>query len=165
MLNPITVNFSEDVQTAGSGAASTWELRAAGADGSFDTGDDVLYTLSRSASSRSVSLTVTDGPLQPGSYRFTAFAAGLLDRFGNPLDGNADGTGGDNLVRLFSVVIPAGTVLENRSNDSIPTATPLPLLEDPAGSGLFTSSIGVGCHRPERARATTGASRRSRATG
>ena len=37
---------------------------------------------------------VTDGPLQPGQYCFTAHASGLLDRVGNVLDGNADGTGG-----------------------------------------------------------------------
>ena len=39
-------------------------------------------------------------------------------------------------------------MLENRSNDSIPTATPLPLLEDPAGSGLFTSSMALGAIDP-----------------
>src|SRR5439155_7807297 len=144
VLNPITVNFSEDMQTAGLNAASTWEMRSAGPDGVFDSGDDVVYALSRSVSSRSVDLRVTDGPLQPGQYRFTAHASGLLDRFGNPLDANGDGTGGDDLVRFFSVVLPAGYALESRSNDSIPAATPLPLVEDPAGSGLFTSSIAVG---------------------
>jgi hypothetical protein len=107
-----------------------------------------VYTLSRSVGSRAVSLTVTDGPPQPGQYRFTARASGLLDRFSNPLDGNADGTGGDDLVRFFSVVVPAGSVLESRSNDSIPAATALPLLEDPAGSGLWTSSIALGAIDP-----------------
>ena len=87
--------------------------------------------------------------MQPGPYRFTALRGGLLDRFGNPLDGNGDGTGGDDLVRSFSVVIPAGQVLESRSNDSIPAATPLPLVEDPAGSGFFTSSaIALGAIDP-----------------
>ncbi len=41
ILNPITVSFSEDLQTSLSGAAGTWDLRASGADGQFDTGDDV----------------------------------------------------------------------------------------------------------------------------
>ena len=147
-LNPITLSFSEDVQTAGVNAATTWDLRAAGADDQFGTPDDVVYTLSRSGGSRSVSLTVADGPLQPGAYRFTARAAGLLDRFGNPLDGDGDGTGGDDLVRTFAVAIPAGQVLESRSNDSIPAATPLPLAEDPAGSGFLTSLIAVGALDP-----------------
>ncbi len=148
LLNPLTVYFSEDVRTSGSGAVNTWDLRAAGADGLFDTSDDEVYALSRSASSRSVSLNVSDGPLQPGEYRLTTFASGLVDRLGNLLDGNADGTGGDDLTRLFSVAIPTETVLESRSNNSIPAATPLPLLEDPVGSGLWTSSIGWGVIDP-----------------
>jgi hypothetical protein len=148
VTNPITVSFSEDMQSTGANAATTWEMRSAGIDNAFDTGDDVVYTLSRSVSSRSVDLRVTDGPLQPGQYRFTALATGLLDRFGNLLDGNSDTTGGDNFTRLFSVVIPAGTVLENRSNDSIPAATPLPMTEDPVGSGFFTSSIAIGALDP-----------------
>src|SRR5262249_34217734 len=116
--------------------------------GQFDSSDDVVYTLTRSVGSRSVSLTVTDGPLQPGAYRFTARASGLLDRFGNPLDGNGNGDGGDDLVRLFTFVMPAGTVLESRSTDSTPAATPLPLAEDPAGSGFFTSSLATGVIDP-----------------
>ena len=39
-------------------------------------------------------------------------------------------------------------MLENRSNNSIPAATPLPLFEDPAGSGFLTSSIAVGAIDP-----------------
>src|SRR5262249_39021041 len=81
-------------------------------------------------------------------YQFTAHASGLLDRFGNPLDGNADGTGGDDLVRSFSVAIPQGQVLENRSNDNLASATPLPLTEDPASSGFLTSSVALGAIDP-----------------
>ena len=147
-LNPISAVFSEDLQTAGVNSASTYELRSAGPDNTFNTPDDALYTLSPSGDSRSVSIRVTDGPLQPGLYRFTAHAAGLLDRFGNPLDGNVDGSGGDDLIRGFSVVIPQGQVIENRSNDSIPAATPLAMIEDPPGSGFLTSSIAVGSIDP-----------------
>src|SRR5207244_3025301 len=124
------------------------ELRSAGPDDQFGTGDDALYTLSPSGGSRSVSIRVTDGPLQPGRYHFTVHASGLLDRFGNSLDGNGDGTGGDDLVRSFGVVIPASQQLESRSNDSIPAATPLPISEDPAGSGFWTSSIALGVIDP-----------------
>src|SRR5205823_2153507 len=69
-------------------------------------------------------------------------------RFGNPLDGDGDGTGGDDLVRSFSVVIPAGFVLESRSDDSIPAATPISLVEDPGGSGFWTSGIALGSIDP-----------------
>ena len=148
VTNPIVLNFSEDLQTTGVNAVSTYVLRSAGADDQFDTGDDVLYTLTASGGSRSVSVRVTDGPLQPGRYQLTAQASGLIDRVGNPLDGDGDGAGGDDLVRTFAVAIPAGQVLESRSNDSIPAATPLPLAEDPAGSGFLTSLIAVGALDP-----------------
>ena len=104
--------------------------------------------LARSGGARSVNLTVTDGPLQPGLYRLMAHASGLLDRFGNPLDGNSNGVGGDDLVLHFTVAIPTGQVLESRSNDSIPAATPLPLFEDPAGGGFLTSSVALGAIDP-----------------
>jgi hypothetical protein len=123
-------------------------MRSAGNDDAFGTADDAIYTLTASGNSRAVDLRVIDGPPQPGRHRFTARAAGLLDRFGNPLDGNGDGTGGDDLVRSFNVVIPQGQVLESRSNDSIPAATALSLFEDPAGSGFFTSAIAVGSIDP-----------------
>ena len=66
-LNPVTVNFSEDLQTAGVNALSTWEMRSAGVNGTFGDADDVVYTVSASGSSRTVDLRVTDGPLQPGA--------------------------------------------------------------------------------------------------
>src|SRR5206468_355490 len=143
-------NFSEDLQTAGVNAATTYELRSADGDDTFGTADDLVYTLSPSGNSRSVSLRVTDGPLQPGRYRFTVHASALLDRFANLLDGNADGTGGDDLLRTFLVALPAGVILESRSNDTLASAMPLPLGEDPAGSGLFTSSsIALGSIDPK----------------
>jgi hypothetical protein len=39
-------------------------------------------------------------------------------------------------------------VVEDRDNDSIPAATPLPFLEDPAGSGFFTSNVALGAIEP-----------------
>lgn len=143
LVSPFTVSFSEDLQTAGVNDVLTWDLREAGADDTFDTVDDGLYGLTAAGGSRSVNLSLTDGPPQPGAYRFTAFATGLLDRFGNPLDGNADGTGGDNLVRHFTVALAADVQLESRSNNGAAAATPLPLFEDPSGSGYFTSRVGL----------------------
>ena len=93
-LNPITLNFSEDLQTAGVNAAATYELRAAGPDAAFGTADDVVYTLSRSGGSRSVSLTVADGPLQPGAYRFTAQPRGSWTGSATRSTATATGPGG-----------------------------------------------------------------------
>jgi len=137
-----------DLQLEGLNALSTWEMRSAGGNSNFGDGDDVVYTLSVSASSRSATLRVTDGPLQPGTYRLSARAVGLLDRFSNPLDGDGNGSGGDDFAQQFSVAIPNGSVLESRSNNSIAAATPLPMSEDPAGSGFWTSAIALGAIDP-----------------
>jgi hypothetical protein len=123
------------------------ELRAAGSDEQFGTEDDVVYLLNRTAGARSFTLRVEDGPLQPGAYRFTVSAV-LVDRFGNQLDGNGDGVGGDNLVRAFTVALRDGYVLEDRDNNSPPSATPLLMSEDPVGSGFWTSQIGMGAIDP-----------------
>ena len=71
-----------------------------------------------------------------------------MDRFGNPLDGNADGTGGDDLVRFFTVDSGQRLRAGEPQQQQHPGATPLPLFEDPAGSGFFTSSIAVGAIDP-----------------
>ena len=62
------------------------------------------------------------GPLPPGSYRFTA-TDGLLDLAGNQLDGNGDRTGGDAHVRHFTVVIVPADRFE--PNDAFLEATDL----------------------------------------
>src|SRR5262249_16205090 len=61
-------------------------------------------------------LRVIDGPLQPGTYRFTA-KTGLTDRANNPLT--------SPFTRTFSVIAVAPFVIENRNNNSPTTATPL----------------------------------------
>src|SRR5205814_1659477 len=74
-------------------------------------------------------------PLQPGHYTLT-LGTGLTDRAGNPLV--------QPYVRHFVTAGLAPFILENRSNDTLATATSLspnpgstqPLAEDPAGSGL-----------------------------
>ena len=98
--NPITVSFSEDLQTVGGQRVSTWDLRAAGEDGLFDTADDELYTLSPFGRF----------PVgEPDGDRWSA-ATGRVSVHGlrardcwtgsaTCLDGNGDGTGGDDLVR------------------------------------------------------------------
>src|SRR5262249_8494810 len=59
---------------------------------------------------------ITDGPLQPGTYRLT-LKTGLTDKSGNPLAAP--------YVRTFSAADLAPYVLESRSNDTSATATPL----------------------------------------
>jgi subtilisin-like proprotein convertase family protein len=103
--------------------SGSFELRGAGADGSFGTADDLLVPLAlndgrpyRIGTNR---LTFAiDGDLPPGDYRFIARAASLRDPFGKALDGNGDGTGGDNLVRNFRIAYPlSGWVFEDWDGD------------------------------------------------
>lgn len=118
---------------------NNFDLREAGADGVFDTADDVIYRVRVDpvyTSGTSVGLVIEDGPLGNGHYRFTANST-LLDRSGNALDGNGDGSGGDAYMQVFNVALPAGFVFEGRGNETQQTATMLSLTEDPPGSGLF----------------------------
>ena len=76
--------------------------------------------------------------MHEGYYRLT-ITPSLQDPVGNSLDGNGDGTGGDAYVRTFYVDLLEGFVLEGRDNDTLATATPLPLTEDPAESGYLVA--------------------------
>jgi hypothetical protein len=109
------------------------DLRASGPDGLFDTSDDVVYQL-RSGNytgGLSLSLSIVDGPLQIGNYRFLV-GSGFTDQFGNAMA---------PFVQYFSVSNVAGYVLEGRNDDTAATATPLPLIEDPPG---FKTAAGRG---------------------
>ncbi len=67
-----------------SDAFNGFDLRAAGVDGQFDTADDQVYLLEVTrTSSRVLDFLVQDGPLGPGSYRFTVTPT-LTDILGNP---------------------------------------------------------------------------------
>ena len=140
-LERLEVRFSEDLNASSVNASGSWELLEAGADEAFGTGDDTSYVLTASpsyGSGTSVELLINGGPLPEGSYRFRALSGGLTDRGGNALDGDGDGTGGDDYVRTFGISCPAGVVLEGYPNDSWATATELALAEDPSGSGYWT---------------------------
>ena len=126
-----------------------WDLREAGIDGAFGTADDVLYDVRVSpeyAGGTVVSLVVGDGPLDEGDYQLT-ITSSLVDVVGNPLDGDGNGTGGDDFVRSFSVDFADIFQFEGRGNDSYFDATPLSLEEDPGGSG-FSFGHGIGSIDP-----------------
>jgi hypothetical protein len=94
-----------------------YRLVNAGPDESFGTPDDIAIPITRTTSSvryarNDIAFTI-DAPLGPGYYRFTA-AGTLVDPFGQPLDGNADGTGGDNYTRDFVVTPTSPTADFNR---------------------------------------------------
>ncbi|MCE5334113.1 MAG: tandem-95 repeat protein [Desulfobacteraceae bacterium] len=115
---------------------NSWELRGAGGDRLFDTSDDTVYQLTTANAydgGTGVELFVDNGPLPNGLYRFTANSA-LTDAVGNRLDGNDDGTGGDAYQQFFEVALPAGPTLESGNNDTMFTATVLPMNYESAGA-------------------------------
>ena len=123
-------------------ASNGWEVRSAGADGLFDSADDVLYTVVADYDNAStVSLRVTDGPLAPGKYRFT-ITASVTDPYGNAIDGNRDGVGGDAYIQYFEIApLPTAAEFEGKSNDTRETAKPVALVEDPANSGSLIGRV------------------------
>jgi hypothetical protein len=128
---------------------NNFDLREAGADGVFDTSDDVIYRLTldpQYSSGTTVDLFIEGGPLGDGHYRFIANST-LTDRSGNQLDGDQDGTGGDAYQHLFDVALPAGYTFEGTNNQMLITATSLTLSEDPAGGGYYVAR-GLGSIQP-----------------
>lgn len=101
------------------------DLRAAGADGLFDTPDDVVYRLPHDAYSGGLSLVfyVIDGPLQAGKYRFMVTGS-LRDLFGNSVT---------PFTEYFTIAGVPNYVTAGRTNSSSAAATALTLTEDPAG--------------------------------
>lgn len=112
-----TLGFNEDMLATTVRNAANYELRCAGANGTFDMGggDDILYTLSHGnyTSGLSHSVHIVNGPLQPGAYRFTA-STGLQDLFLQPMTAAH--------VREFTVIGVPGFVTEDRDNGSLATA-------------------------------------------
>ncbi len=133
--NGFTVGFSEDMMASTVNAPANYDLRAAGGDGDFDTGDDVVYAVvpQSYAAGLSAVCVIGDGPLQPGSYRFR-IGTGLQDRAGNGL--------ATAYTRLFSVEGVSGWVLEDRDNGTPGTATPLA-----PGTGTPDGSLARGDNR------------------
>ncbi len=118
-----------------------FDLRAAGADGQFGTGDDQVYRLRSTGYSSGLSATfrVVDGPLQPGNYRLT-INTWVTDRAGNGLAAD--------VVRHFSMQAVPNFVLENRENQARANATSLSSAPGAASDGSWTglTSYGVGAH-------------------
>ena len=106
---------------------NVFDLRAAGPDGQFDTPDDQTYRLliGSYTSGGSLSFNLYDGPLQPGSYRFTVTTA-LKDLAGNALTAP--------FIQFFTIGSTTSYVIENRSNNSAASATPIVLIEDIPGA-------------------------------
>ncbi|MGH7177915.1 MAG: S8 family serine peptidase, partial [Tepidisphaeraceae bacterium] len=110
ILSSAIATFTIDVANVFSAASvlslSNYSLRGNGPDNTFYTADDNLLGLSLANSAYKVGtnrLTFNiAGTWVHDQYRFTAESGGLVDPFGTPLDGNGNGTGGDDFVRNFN---------------------------------------------------------------
>ncbi|MBN2291620.1 MAG: pre-peptidase C-terminal domain-containing protein, partial [Pirellulales bacterium] len=137
-ITQLDIEFSEDLAAGGVNDDLSWQMIEAGPDDLFDTSDDVsiLATTNGSYSAgTTVILSLSPSPLQPGYYRFTADASLLTGTDGSPLDGNGDGTGGDDFVTTFHVATDPGTTIESHDNDARETADRLDMIENPSSSG------------------------------
>ena len=136
-IDRFAVTVTEDLLVSAAANPANYGLREAGNNGTFGDGDDSIFALTPSyggLGSTTINLTIDPEPLQPGHYRFETLP-GLTDRAGNSATG---------FTQEFFVTDPAaGRIENNTGNNSIPGATPLPMTEEPAGSGFFTA-LGVG---------------------
>ncbi len=106
-------------------AAGSFQMQSAGPDRVFGNGDDVYLPVAVEALNGGTYKIGTNdlkfsvgGSMVPGLYRFIAKSGpgGVTDPFGQYLDGNRDGTAGDDFVRNFEVVYQAGGVVYREDN-------------------------------------------------
>ncbi|MCP5526590.1 MAG: VCBS repeat-containing protein, partial [Verrucomicrobiales bacterium] len=133
-IDRFTITASRNLDPTTAAQAANYELRNLGPDHTYGTADDAVYALSpQLVGNKLVQLSTTPNPLQPGDYRFRTFA-GLLDESALPVEA---------FDRLFTIEHPLIGSLENDSNGTLPSATPLPMTETPVDSTFFTA-YGIG---------------------
>ncbi len=135
-LDSLAIAASAPLAPSTATNAANYSLKAAGVDGVLGSGDDINFAMVPSlpgAGGQAVLLALAAGVLPPGSYRFQT-GVGLQD---------TDNSGLPVFTRDFVLRHPVQGVLETANNDSIPTATPLPVTESPVSSTFFTA-FGVG---------------------
>ncbi len=134
VIDSVAIEFSQLMDTGSVNSLSNYELRATGVDGLFDTADDVLYGLSLPSVyqvSTNDFVVDIDSTIGIGAYRFSILSDGLANPFGTPLDGNSDGTGGDDYAHYFSIglegferIDPLGSLVsasfDNPGRSSVP---------------------------------------------
>ncbi|HSB91145.1 MAG TPA: Ig-like domain-containing protein [Anaerolineales bacterium] len=129
----VQVSFSESLNEISAQSPANYELRRAGADGVFNTGDDAVISVTPFYSFPETSLTLDFGSvLAEGLYRLTLSGTrAILDTAGNALDGDINGTPGGDYVRTFTI---------DRTSNVAPVATDqaVSLAED--GSIVITLS-------------------------
>jgi len=117
------VTFSEPLNLGDANSDTNYDLRSAGPDLAYDTGDDVEYTLlpSYTAGTHVVSISIVGGDLPDAEYRLTIDGeSSIHDLAGNRLDGDDDGSEGPSYVRIFNVDETPPSVIAHEVNESLP---------------------------------------------
>ena len=106
-LTGFDVAFSQVMDHASVNDVANWELRGAGPNDAFGDGDDVVQVLSIPTPYRlgtnELRIDIASAPLPCGNYRLTLDSGGLRNPFATALDGNSDGSPGDDHARTFRV--------------------------------------------------------------
>lgn len=106
-LGSITIQFNQLMDPATANNISNYQFLYAGANSVFGDGDDVIIPLTTTEVYRigtnSQNFQVDNSLFTCGNYRFMLISGGLKNPFNSLLDGNGDGTGGDNFIRNFSI--------------------------------------------------------------
>ncbi|GAA5115391.1 hypothetical protein GCM10023212_00010 [Luteolibacter yonseiensis] len=111
LVTSFSLSFNKDMLATTVTNASNYTLVWAGPDGSFSTADDSVIPVipANYTSGLSNNYTISNGPLRPGNYVFTA-TSGLRDKTGNnlPLP----------FQRAFTITGPSGFATETEPNNS-----------------------------------------------
>lgn len=106
-LGTITVQFNQLMDPASANTISNYQFLSAGINGIFGDADDINIPVTTSeiyrVGTNQQDFLVNNTALPCGNYRFSLLSGGLKNPFNTSLDGNADGTAGDNYIRNFTV--------------------------------------------------------------
>ena len=107
-VNSFTVAFDQVMDPATANNLLNYEFRGAGPNATFGDGDDVIYPVTTTGlyqiGTNQKTYQISNTPLPCGEFRLSLISGGLVNPFGTALDGNGDGTGGDNYVLSFTVI-------------------------------------------------------------
>ena len=101
--------FDQIMDPSSMNSIGNFGLRGAGLDNTFDTADDVVYTLTSDTyriGTNLLNFQITEGALPYGKYRLTITSGGVQNPFGTDLDGDGNGSAGGNFVSEFTLSPP-----------------------------------------------------------
>jgi len=111
VVTEFTVSFSQVMDPATVNNIANFVLSGAGPDNIFDNGDDVFYTVITSTTymlgTNEMTFDISGPPFIEGLHRLRLLSGGLANAHGTSLDGDDNGTGGDDFIRNFTIELPS----------------------------------------------------------